>query len=189
MTLSREALAVSAFDLTGIQGAITQLQEALYTPAQTLVARQNDLNVLMEQFRTGTNAIRAGLTPQITQLALQIMGLSQSVQTLAEQQALMAGFPAQLRAIEEALYSPAQSYLSQQAQLQALLTQFRGSTPDQQRTLEPQIAALAAQIVQLAAQTEVLGQDPQLLRTTQSNLLAIVQEVQNTIAGGAGTDQ
>ena len=185
LELSKQLFAAqtSYGDLTGIQSAIRTMQESLFTPAQTLSARQHDLAMLMEQFRAGNQVIKAQLTPQITQLALQIMELAKGVNTLAEQQALIADFPAQLRAISEALFSPAQSYLSQQQQLSEMLARFRGATPEQQIALEPQIAQLAAQIIGLARSPEVLGQDPQLLRQTQSDLLAVVQEVQNTISG------
>jgi len=168
-------------DLTGIQGAIKSLQESLYTPTQTMAARQTDMANLLHQFRSGDMGVRAVLTPQITQLALQIMELAKGVTSLAEQQALIQDFPAQLRAISEALFSPAQSFLSQQSQFNALMAAFRAGTPEQQVALEPQIANLAAQMLQLAKGVDVLGQDPQLLRQTQADLLSAVQEVQNTI--------
>jgi len=168
-------------DLTGIQGAIKNLQESLYTPAQVMAARQTDMANLLQQFRSGDLGVRTVLTPQITQLALQIMELAKGVNTLAEQEALMQDFPAQLRAISEALYTPAQSFLSQQSQFNALMAAFRAGTPEEQLSLEPQIANLAAQMLQLAKGVDVLGQDPQLLRQTQADLLAAVQEVQNTI--------
>ncbi|HEY5868954.1 MAG TPA: tape measure protein [Candidatus Tectomicrobia bacterium] len=202
LELTKTVLAQSFGDLSGIQAGIKTLQESLYTPQQSLGARQNDLARLLEEFRGGTQSIRAVLAPQITQLALQIMELSKGVTTLAEQEAkladqqaqaaqrqqLMADFPQQIRAITEGLFSPAQQYLSGRQQLTELMAQFRGSTPDQQLAMEPQIAQLTAEILNLARGVDVLGQDPQLLRQTQSELLGVMREVQQIITVQAHND-
>ena len=136
------------------------------------------------------------LEPEIASLANTILGLAQQVgelaeaeQALAEQQAkiaehqaLIATFPQQLRSITESLFSPAQRYLSSQDQLAVLMQQFRSGTPEQQAALEPQIAQIAAQIMELARDQNVLGQDAHLLRQTQSELLAVIQEVQGVLS-------
>ena len=56
MELSKGMNAVA--DLTGLRGAIAQLEGALYTPVQALAARQGELTTLLEQFYASTGSVQ-----------------------------------------------------------------------------------------------------------------------------------
>lgn len=86
-------------------------------------------------------------------------------------------------AIQTALYSPAQSFLYAQEQLKAMQARFNAGTAQERIALAPRIGEAAAQLLNLAKNPEVLGQDPQAVRNLQTQLLEQLKEVQN------GTDQ
>ena len=127
LELSKNVFQQSFGDLTGIQAGQRTIGESLFSPQQSLNARYADLERLMGDFTAGTAAMQTLLAPQITQLTAQIMDLTKAV--IAEREALMITFPAQIRSLTEALYTPTEQLTAAQVHLQELLREFRGAAP------------------------------------------------------------
>lgn len=166
-----EARGQFAFD----PNATKALQEANFTPAQTLAARQQDFANLLAEFRAGNVQTQALLAGQITQMAQQILGLAQSVRA-SQSGGIEPGTAS--KGIAEGLFGPAQTFVAHQKDFQTLVGKFGSATDEQKVPLANQITEAAQALFSLAKGQDVLGQDQAALRQLQSELVATVNRVQ-----------
>ena len=89
--------------------------------------------------------------------------------------------------IQQGLFSPAQSFVAGQRQLQGAMALLDQATPSQRISLIPEIQKLAQQVFELAKNQAVLGQDPQALRNLQAELIAMLSGLQGTSTDAFGT--
>ena len=84
--------------------------------------------------------------------------------------------------IQEAFFTPAQKFEARRQQLRTLRTELRTADPARQVELVPEIQALTQELFGLAQQEEVMGQDMQLLREFQGEMLGVMDELENVTA-------
>ena len=105
--------------------------------------------------------------------------LTKDMDELKNQQKTLHGSLAQsILGIKESFFSPAQSFMARQEDFTALKQRFYASQKSDQIRLAPELAQSANQLLEMAKNEGVLGQDPQLLRELQSDLIATLQDAQ-----------
>ncbi len=160
-------------DPTGILDQLSALSEGVqtvgYTAGQRRQLLQNQYNALQQHFTQATYQERLALAPRLTATANQLLGMQEQP---LDATGVLDQFSAGRVAIQQDLYSPAQSYLALQQQYSALKSQFGSASAAQRIQLAPQLAQTAQGLLRAAKSDEVLGQDPQLVRNLQQSLYA-----------------
>ena len=153
----------------GIQNQITSLSQVFYTSEQKFNADTALMQQYLASFANANPVDRVKLSGQIGQLSGTLLG---------EARGNFVYNPNAAQPIAEGLFTPAQTFVARQKDLQDLMKQFSSANPQQQGALATQITQMAQQLFSTAKGQDVLGQDPSALRSLQQELIADVQQVQ-----------
>ena len=184
--------------LAEIHTARRTVSEAHFTPAQLFGARQNALTTLLADFRAASPERKIALIPQVSALAQEVFqrgtavaqaggqggGRSQAEadaqnQAAAERHASTTEVLRGARAgIIDDFATPAQRFEARRRELQGLTATFRSARPEEQRTLLPQVAAMAQEVFRLSQAQEVFGDDRAAVAQIQQQTLTLLTELE-----------
>lgn len=153
---------ISTFFGTTVPGYFT---EAGNTVIKQLQAAGKKLDPVLNAFASVMDTIHKDIADVDTAITNDIKSLHQ------QQLQLNNALQASSNTLMTALYSPAQSFMFAQQQYDTLKQQFAGGTQQQQILWAPQLAQAATQLLSMSKGTDVLGQDPELVRALQSSLM------------------
>ena len=115
------------------------------------------------------------IDPLVRQFNDFIVSTQQVIEKLQQQHAQYTqSIDAQINAIMESTMTPAQIYMRRRDELAALQAQFAAASPAGKLALVSQIQQLVGELLQLGQHEDVLGQDPQLVKALQSELIDIL---------------
>ena len=121
--------------------------------------------------------------PLVQQFTRFIDGATQALVRLRQARTqLEQGIDAQIKALTEGTFTPAQTFETRRRELATVQGQFASATPAQRLQLAPQIQALVGEIFQLGRQPDVLGQEPAAVRALQQDLVSAL----TTLRTGTG---
>lgn len=85
-----------------------------------------------------------------------------------------------IHSLEEALYTPAQLYVRRREELSQAREFFAQANPQQRLAAIPLLQSLATEIFSLGKGEDVLGQDPQLVRDVQTEMIGLLKDLQGS---------
>ena len=166
---------------TSLSEQTAALQDSGLDTFALLIRRQEQLARALQDLSTATGTTRLTMITQAQALVQGIQGITDEL--AAQKQQLLDSLRDQIHDLEEGLFSPAQVFVRRQEELATAREEFAGASSARKAELVPVIQALVQDLFTLGRGEDVLGQDPQLVRNTQADLLGILRELQDSTIG------
>lgn len=190
--------------LDGLRGLSPKVQQAILGPLNDIAAQieanieatefkgKDALEQLQEYFGTKLPEFVNGLLRPLQEAFEKIDPVAKAFEDvidnanqiliqLAQQEAgVLLSIQAQIHALQEDLFSPAQVFLRRQDELAQVQAFLATASPQEKLAAIPQVQQLVGEIFALGKTPEVLGQDPQLVRDLQASSIQILEDLQAT---------